>query len=261
MASLPENITVLKGLLGKQLIEGHSFAKHPIRQSINRVLTYHDRGDYANRDYENSSLSLFAKNLKEIESHDKKLLRVFRRALQSCNDDTYFGVRFEVSMAASLIRSKVPFVKTERPDFTLLDHWDGVCIECGSAHLSEPKIRIADLKYKIGSVIREKSQYDYCNASNALFIDFTNINYHSTLQEILPGVDESKSYVADQLKRSGFGSVVLWTYIINLDIQKYEWKYTRIDNKMPNQLLMRFLDTLYPFGHDVTHNYGFLSKG
>lgn len=222
MASLAENIADLKGILGKQLIEGPSFAKHPIRQSINRVLTYHGSGDYANRDYANSSISLLAKNLKKIENQDRKLLRVFRRALQACNDDTYFGVRFEVSMAASLIQNKVPFVKTERPDFTLLDRWHGVCIECGSVHLSEPKVGIADLKYKIGSVIREKSQYDYCNAGSALFIDFTNINYHSTLQEILPSVNELKSYVADQLKRSGFGSVALWTYIINLDIRKYQ---------------------------------------
>lgn len=261
MSTLARNITDLKRLFGKQLIETPSFARHPIRRSIERVLTYHNSGDYANRDYENSAISLLAKNLKEIESHDKNLLRIFQRALRSCNNDTYLGIRFEVSMAASLIRHKVPFVKSERPDFRLLDYWDGVCIECGSAHLSEPKIKIADLKYKIGSAIRAKSQYEYCNAASALFIDFTNINYYSMLREILPGMNELKSYVADQLERSGFGSVVLWTYIINLDIRKYQWKYTRVDNEMPNQLLMEFLGTLYPFGHDVTHNYGFLSMG
>jgi hypothetical protein len=261
MATLTENITDLKRLLGNQLIDGPSFAQHPIRQSINRVFTFHDSGDYASRDYENSSISLIVKNLKEIENHDKKLLTVFRQALRSCNNDTYFGIRFEISVAASLLRSKVTFIKTERPDFALLESWDGICIECGSAHLSKSKIRIADLKYKIGSVIREKSQYDYCNASNALFIDFTNINYHGTLQETLPSVDELKHYVSDQLERSDFGSVVLWTYIINLDIRRYQWKYTRVDNKMPNPLLKRFLDALYPFGHDVTHDYGFLFRG
>lgn len=261
MGSLAENIADLKKLLGKQVVEEASYAKHPIRQSIDRVLTYHDSGDYASRDYENSSLSLFVKNLNEIRSHDKKLLRLFRGALQSCNSDTYFGYRFEVSVASSLIRGQVPFVKMERPDFRLLDQWDGLCIECGSTHLSEPKLGIADLKYKVGSVIREKSQHDYCDAGSALFIDFTNINYHSTLQEILPGVNELKGYVADQLQVSGFGSVILWTYIVNLDTRRYQWKYTRIDNKLARQLLVVFLDTLYPFGYDVTHNYGFLSTG
>ena len=261
MGTLAENITDLKRLFGKQFIDGTSFAQHPIRQSIKRVLMFHEAGDYANRDYENSSISLLVKNLKEISSYDKKLFKVFRPALQSCNNDTYFGIRFEVSMAASLVRNGVPFVKTERPDFTLLKDWDGVCIECGSAHLSKLRTRIADLKYKIGSVIREKSQNDYCNINNALFVDFTNINYHSTLQEILPNVDELKDYVSEQLDHSDFGSIVLWTYIINLDVKRYQWKYTRVDNRMPNPLLKKLLDALYPFGRDVTHDYGFLPRG
>lgn len=261
MATLAENVADLRRLLGKTVIDGRPFAAHPIRQSIAQILTYHNNGDYAGRDYENSSISMLVKNLKEIEGHDEKLLKVFRRALQSCNNDTYFGVRFEVSMAASLVRSNVPFAKTERPDFTLLGTWDGISIECGSAHLSGRRIAASDLKYKIGSVVRDKSQYDYCSAGNALFIDFTNINYHSTLEEILPSVDELKRYVSDQLEHDDFGSVVLWTYIVNLDVGRYQWKYTRVDNKMPNHLLKKFLDTLYPFGHDVTHEYGFLSRG
>ena len=261
LGTLAENIAELKKLFGEEVMEGASFAEHPIRQSVSRVLSYHGIGDHAGRDYENSSISLLVKNLEEIRTHDDELLRLFRDVLQSCNDDTYSGIRFEISVAASLIRRKVPFEKTERPDFRLRDEWDGLSIECGSAHLSKPKTRIADLKYKVGSVIREKSQQEYCSASTALFIDFTNINYHDMLQQTRPGVDELKTYVARQLRHSAFGSIVMWTYILNLDTRKYQWKYTRVDASRPERTLVRFLQALYPFGQDVTHAYGFLRTG
>lgn len=263
MGTLNENVAELRRLLGIGLINGRYTAQHPIRKCVERVLEFHNKRDYASRDYENARLALLAKNLREIEGYDNVnvLLNVFRKALIRSNDDTYFGIRFEVSTAASLIRSGTPFAKSESPDFVLTDRLVGAFIECGSAHLSKPKPGIADLKYKIGSVVRDKSRHDYCHEGTALFIDFTNINYHNKNNESMPSVHEWRDYLQQLLQSANFGSIVLWTYIINMDKNKYQWKYTRADAKDPNKALVEFLNAAYPFGHDVTHTYAFLRQG
>ena len=263
MGTLNENLGELRKLLCNWLINGRSTTQHPIRKCVERVLEFHNKRDYASRDYENAILSLLVKNLREIEGYDndKVPLNVFRKELIRSNDDTYFGIRFEVSTAASLIRSGIPFAKSESPDFTLIDRLVGAFIECGSAHLSKPKPEIADLKYKIGSVVRDKSRHDYCHENTALFIDFTNINYHNKNNESMPSLHEWSGYLQQLLQSANFGSIVLWTYIINRDKNKYQWKYTRVDAKDPSKALVEFLNTAYPFGHDVTHTYAFLRQG
>ena len=120
MATYYENIAELNKLLGKNFMNLNRNAQHPLRQSLARVLEFHRHDDYFNRDYENSAISLLVKNLKEIEVHDRKLLKILRKTLMKSNDDTYFGIRLEISVAASLIRNNVPFNKTEQPDFILL---------------------------------------------------------------------------------------------------------------------------------------------
>jgi len=203
---------------------------------------------------------LLIKNLREIEVHDQALLTQFRKMLRSANEDTYFGVRFEVSIAASLIRHGTEFLKPDPPDFSLTGEFSGVFIECGSAHLTEPKPTGMDLAYKIGSVIREKSGKSYCNASTCLFVDFTNINFHSLTNKVLLTNDQLNRLVAGALASTRFGSAVLFTYMLNLDLNRYQQKYHRIDGAEPNKLLLRFLKTTYPFGEDRTHDYGFLPR-
>lgn len=261
MGTLNENVAELGRLLGIRLINGGSTAQHPVRQCVGRVLEFHNKCDYAGRDYENAILSLLVKNLREIEGYDKALLNVFRKALIRSNNDTYFGIRFEVSTAASLIRSGTSFVKSESPDFVLTDRFVGAFIECGSAHLSMPKPGIEDLKYKIRHVVRDKSRHDYCHEGTALFIDFTNINYHNKNNESIPPVHEWRGYLQQLLQSANFGTIVLWTYIINRDENKYQWKYTRADAKGPSKALVEFLNAVYPFGHDVTHTYAFPRQG
>ena len=261
MGTLNENIAELRRLLGIGLLNGGSMAQHPLRQCVGRVLEFHNKRDYASRDYENAILSLLVKNLREIEGYDKVLLNVFRKALIRSNDDTYFGIRFEVSTAASLIRSDTSFAKSESPDFVLTDSFVGAFIECGSAHLSMPKPGIVDLKYKIRRIVKDKSRHGYCHEGTALFVDFTNINYHSKNKENMPTVHEWIDYLQQLLQSANFGCIVLWTYIINRDENKYQWKYTRADAKNPSKALVGFLNAVYPFGHDVTHTYAFHRQG
>jgi len=232
MATYYENVEELNKLLGKNFMNSNRTAQHPLRQSLARVLEFQRDNDYFNWDYENGAISLLVKNLNEIEVHDRKLLKILRKTLKNSNDDTYFGIRLEISVAASLIRNNTPFSKNEHPDFILHGMFEGASIECGSAHLSKAKLEVTDLKYKIGAVINDKSEYDYCNAGLALFIDFTNINYYSLLNDSLIGNDELKSYVREMLVKTNIGSVLLWTFMINKDLNRYQLNITNLDYKI-----------------------------
>lgn len=261
MGNLNENIVDLKRLLGAKLVTGKINTNHPLRQCILRILEFHHKGDIVSRDEENALLSSLVKNLKEIEAYDRVLFGTIKKTLIQSDYDSYFGVRFEISVAASLIRSAISFQKSESPDFLLADEFAGACIECGSAHLSKPKPGIDDLKYKIGAVSFDKSKHGYCHRGTGLFIDLTNINYHSLNNSIIPSVEEWRGYLSEVLDKTQFGSIILWTYIINMNANRYQWKYTRVDSTTPSPQLKAFLDKAYPFGRDVTHTYIFPEQG
>jgi hypothetical protein len=258
MATLEENRLELTRLLGRHFVERASFSKRPIPGAIGNVVEFHQKTDYAQRDYVNATLSLLVKNLREIEAHDEALLTQFRKMLRAANEDTYFGVRLEVSIAASLIRHKIAFLKSDPPDFVLTGGFNGVSIECGSAHLTGPKPTGSDLTYKIGSVIKEKSGKSYCNACTCLFIHFTNVNFHSLTNKAILTNAQLKRCVAEELACTSFGSVVLFTYLVNRDLSRYQQKYHRVDGANPSKVLLGFLNAMYPFGEDSTHDFGFL---
>jgi len=258
LGTYQENLAELKRLLGMNFFTLTYQPLHPLKLALKNVLDFHAAGDFFARDYENASVSLLIKNLKEIEKKNRVLLNNLLSLLKTSNGNTYFGIRLEIQVSASLFRHGVVFDKTESPDFTLKDLYNGTYIECGSVHLSSVKPGVSDLRYKIAATIREKSTHNYCNPDTALFIDETNIHHYSHNQGILPVENGRKRHVENILQNCAFGSVVLFTYMINKDKNKYEWKYTRIDNINISELLKRFLDARYPFGNDVTHNYEFL---
>jgi hypothetical protein len=260
MGNLDENINELKTLLGERFIKDNTFNKHPIRQAIDSVLIHHANKDFASRDYINGIITMLVKNLQEVKNGDEKTFKTFSKSIVNSNDDTYFGIRMEISTAASLIRYNIEFEKTESPDFTLGGEWTGLFIECGSVHLSQVKDSSKDLKYKISSVLKEKGRKVYDNDSTALFVDFTNINFQNMVKHFTQEESNLKNYVYHILKGLKFGSVILFFYMVNMDSNKYQWKYHRIDNTYPHELLVKFLNSTYPLGRDVTHKYGFPSK-
>ena len=260
MGKLDENTNELKTLLGERFIKDNTFSKHPIMQAVESVLIHHNNKDFASRDYINGIITMLVKNLREVKNGDEKTFKTLRKSLLNSNDDTYFGIRMEISTAASLVRHNIEFEKTESPDFTLGGEWTGLFIECGSIHLSREKDSSKDLKYKISSVLKEKGRKVYSNDSTALFVDITNINFHNMVKYFTEEESDLKNYVYHILKDLKFGSVILFFYMVNIDSNRYEWKYHRIDNANPHEVLYKYLNSTYSLGRDVTHKYGFPSK-
>jgi hypothetical protein len=147
-------------------------AEHSQKQNSNQEL----------RDASLAQLEAFVSDLVRIKDYDKLIFRGFKNALKKCNDNTFPGIRFEVRKASVFIEKSLKFKKGESPDFSIfLDKQSEVFIECGSCHLSKEKD--GDLKYKIGAVINEKTSHKYPNKKTALFINGTNIYFHSNINQ------------------------------------------------------------------------------
>ena len=250
----------LNELLGMRFINGNLSSKTPIGQSLIRIIAFHNQGSYLQRDYEFSKMAMLVKHLQEIAEYDLDLLNTFKKQIyRSSTYDKYFGVRFEIEIAASLIRKNIKFTKSESPDFIVHTNRKDIFIECGSAHLSKPKS--GDITYKISSVINKKSKRPYCNNATALFIDVTNIYYNSSINDILKKGDKMRESVKNTLRKTEFGNATLFTYIFNKDKNRFESVYTRIDNKNIDDDLLKFLDEHYPLGEYIIYDFAIPPQG
>ena len=222
-------------------------ARTPIGESIKMVGIYHNKRDYIQRNIEIAKLAMLVKHLQTIEKHDKELLKEFKRKLHDSRNHlgTYFGIRMEIHIAASLIQKGINFVKTESPDFTVDEY--GVHLECTSAHtLDDGSVNLTD---KIRSTILLKSKKVYCNPSIVLCIDITNILAASIKNEneLLTQMDGLKRAVKQILTdtNSSYGSLLMFSYFMDLK-GIFRSGYVRIDNENAIPTLIGFLDKYFP---------------
>lgn len=249
----------LNRLLGMRFSKGVG-SKTEIGQSLSAILYYQNQGDYLQRDCELGKATLLVKELQEIERYDPNLLKAFKRQIhKSVTRGQYFGARLEINIAATLIRKDTKFTKGESPDFTINKENKDIFIECGSAHLSRRKL--GDLKCKISSVVNEKSNKTYCNPSTALCIDITNIYYSSLINEALLEKDEIRQYVRKTLEAISFGSVIVFIYAFNRELDRFESGYIRIDNRNIDETLLNFLNECFPISEHTLHEFSIPSEG
>jgi hypothetical protein len=231
--------------------------KTPLGSMLYSILEINNSGDYFRRDYELAKVALFVKNLQNIEKHDKQLLNRYRYKIRKlASHDNYFGTRLEVNICSSLIRKKVNFEallesSIPTPDFVIHLSND-VFIECTSAHLAKPKN--VDLAYKIQPIIDKKASKNYCRPNTALFIDATNIFFHSLRNNAAPEA-ELFTKIQKMSKDTQFGSILIFRYIIDPTNQSFIHVYNRFDNDGADAALLCFLDTHYQFGNNSVQNY------
>lgn len=249
----------LNRLLGlKFLPNNKKIDNSPLGVELKSILLYHNKGDYLNRNINIYKLLYFVHKLTEISEYDNELLQQFKKSIRK-TPENFNGIRFEISTAASLIRKKVNFNKTESPDFEIVNgtsvtHY----IECGSIRVTKKK-KGQDLLYKIGSVIRQKSKKPYCNAKTALFIDATNIFYNKGIKA---GQENyARNYITEQLEQSNYGTIILNVNLFNQDKNHYGSNYMRIDNKKIDDNLLCMLDKHYPLGDERIYKFSFSSEG
>jgi len=228
----------------------------PISRAIVEVIEYHKAGRYIERNYAIARLEMLAKHLEEIKKHDENLLKKFKNKIK--REESYHGFRFEVAITASLIRKNIKFEKTEAPDFTI--HYQGqeLYIEATTVRLSKPKKKA--IENKIINAIRRKYRKEYCNQRTALFIDITNLLHHNIIYGKILQYKDIKDIVKKALSKRGFGSILMFAYVCNLDLKRYEFNYIRVDNDAIDPLLEKFLDQYYPIKGIIIYNYHVFEK-
>lgn len=240
-------IIELNRLLGTRFVPGHPSNDTPLGRSVAAIFIYHNRRELAQRDFELLKLQFLVQHLKRLEQARPELLRYYRRKLREArNNDAFFGLRYEVNIASSLIKKGLTFEKTERPDFRLPDH--GLSLECTSVRIRTARGKEHDLTYKVASVIRGKAKKGYATHSTALFIDITNVAHSSSSFD----PEAFRAAAVECLPSTSFGAVVLMTYIMNLGLGRLESSYLRVDHPSAAPELIGFLDQYFPRGkHDI----------
>lgn len=238
----------LSNLLGMKFVPDSPDNDTAIGRTLDAIFHYHNSGDARARDLQLNRMALLAKNLMEIQAFDTSLFEDFKKTiLSSRNVDNFFGIRFEIKIAATLIRSTIPFRKSEAPDFLIDTHFGKAAIECTSARIRNQR-QDHDLRYKIVSSIRGKSNKEYSNLHTALFLDVTNLVYTTldageSLAKLL-----DRQHLFRRLSEFDFGNLTVFTYLSDSERGGIESAYTRIDHPEIDRALTALLDSSFPFG-------------
>lgn len=230
--------------------------EHPI---VNHLIAAR-RDYYSNEKRLGCAKATYAKlaieDLQIIAEHDHDLLRHFKNELHRLLAlPNYFGLRLEIRIAASLIAKAVHFQKSEAPDFVLTD-WQGVGIECTSAHLDLKSMkRPEQVVYKVGSAIDNKSRHKYTTQLTILALDVSNLLFHEGQEQclkVLAEQDKSRPVLEKQVNDSVFQSLLYfgytWERLKEAHGVRLHSGYWRIDRNGIDPISKDFLDFKFPFG-------------
>lgn len=205
------------------------------------ILNLHREEKYRKRNYHLFRLKFLAKHLEEVKMEKEDLFVELREELKRQDHDNYFGTRFEIDIAASLIRKGIAFEHPDPPDFEIRN--SEVNIECQSGHFSGANRTIRE---KIEQSVSAKSGKFYYNSKSALFIDITNIFFNSARRERDPSNQDFKEWVKNHMKvfDLDIGSVILFAYVADTSKSNpnLTHSYLRIDNEDIDDDLADFLD-------------------
>lgn len=227
-----------------------------IGNALRQILSQNNSGNLRARDFELNRLIFLIKHLENLKRNDLQLFKDYIKELKKQDgQDPYWGSRFEICIASSLIDKNISFRKDFRnhessPDF-IIDKL--INIECSSVRLRKSSNK-TNFDYKISSLINKKSKKDYNNSSTALFIDFTNILYNLLLKKTKIDTEEIKSNTYKSLQLARFGSVLIFMQIQTHN--RIANHYLRIDNREIDPKLRAFLDKFYRINSQYIHHIG-----
>jgi hypothetical protein len=194
--------------------------KRPTSDWIEQV--FHDDrvGDIKTREYGLCRIAVLIIDLQTIENTSPQLLNYFRKSFRKHSDNEFWGLRFEIDIASTLIKKNISFqLGCQLPGGDALNG-DFVCgtvaIECASIHAGSKKRFNSYLK-KISRTIRKKKAKPYACSNVALFLDITNIFFERAFDGNPIGNEELRHTLRSEAAVSGFGSIVASVWFFNED--------------------------------------------
>lgn len=240
----------LNDLFGYRFVPDRQDSSTYVGTLLFQIMSYNNNGDIMARDFELDRLAFLVQHLENLKTHNIQLFKHYIRELKKQErQDSYWGIRFEISIASSFIEKKIKFIKQETPDFIVNDI---LGVECSSMRIRKLNEKL-NFDYKISSLINKKAKNKYNNASTALYVDFTNILYNLISKKIKVDPDEIRIYTENSIKSSNFGSILLFALVHTHD--QLEQNYLRIDNVNLDPNLKVFLDKYYSMGNHYIKGY------
>lgn len=245
-------------LLGLEFFDGSSSYQTFVGSRFIWLDRMHLEEDYLSRNAEIIKLKFLFKHLDELRINHKTAYKRARKLLRKAKkEDQYFGARMEVYTAASLVRAGIKFNCRESPDYELTKDFEGVFIECGSAHITGGS---TDLVKKVSLSVINKCKKPYANRSTLLMLDITNPIFHGLSSENRCATDDIRASVSEAINGSGYGGVLLLSYGINETVTKIFSNFIRIDHGSADSKLIEFLNRVYPFGNGAEQPFHYTNQ-
>lgn len=227
-------------LVGTKFVARPSASRSPIGKLLDRARRRWITGDLLGAIIELERLNLLSKHLGECRDLAPETFRRLRRRMRASTLSSFHGVRQEALIAARLGAEGIPFEHEVRdqPDFVIPSA--GVGVECTSVHFTNATT--SDPTYKIRSAMRKKAKKAYAARDVALAIGITEVDSRGS------DGDDLRQAAGEILTESGFGAVLLFSELMNLDPHpwRFESVYRRVDHWNVQPLLIAFLDSLWP---------------
>ncbi len=248
-------------LLNYKFVPDSPGQKSVVGKGLHYILELHNKGEYNQRDIELARANMFLKHLKEVKESRPDLFKFFKNEIKGVlANDRFFGIRFELNIAASLIRKGISFNKQETPDFVLSEEMNNIGIECSSVRTRKFEKR-PDLNYKVSAQLREKKKRKYSTQNTLLFLDATNIAHQLTKNSIQLDFPLLKEEIKKSNQEGFFDAVLVFYYVFNSISNGLESTYLRVDSEWITNSSKKFLDNYYPISKHQTLNPRFPWEG
>jgi len=243
------DIGILLDINTLQSPNGTDSIEDQIRQDKSQIIEFLESGETDRARWHINRLAMFAKHLQEVRESDQELFLKFKEELISDQGGDYYGTRFELDIAASLLRKGHSFDHIDPPDFRIDFGSGDVDIEATSVHFAGGDRTIEE---KVKSAIYRKTNSAYSHRNGAIFIDTTNIQFAAFERgKRLDGdvLEEWAKEVYQNFPSVEVGSVVFFVYLVEREDDSQtglHHNYQRTDRRKIGTELQEFLDQEYP---------------
>jgi len=172
------------------------------------------------------------------------------RMVKSKNNVSFFGDKFELFIAYTLIQKNIVFTRPEPPDFEIENFKDKLYIECTTSQFDFSTIPTKnEIFTKLKKTIISKLSKPYTNNNTILFVDITNLMFHSlNLKDELTD-EQIQNTLVEITRRQGkkivFGAIAFFRFYVSqndIDEKTYNWNPFILLNNNPSQSIKEFFD-------------------
>jgi hypothetical protein len=232
--------------------------KEPVSSWIEQLIHAERNGDGKSKEYLLCKIAILILDLQCLEQSRPELLAHFQRKYRKHTENEFWGLRFEIDTASTLVNRGISFATGDRLPGGECKNGDFICgetsIECTSVHVSRTK-RFNTYAEKIQRAVRRKKKKAYCATNVALFIDITNICFERAFVDDPMGNEELRAVLRDELAFCEYGAIIASLWFFNEDKQlqfaRYQNLIVREDSDQISASLRILLDSGLNFNQEL----------